>query len=147
MLVQTHRDPGVVIPSMNSLLSSLHASMTNATDARRLAEANTSLLLKMMAANQRARATTARGRVLDVRYDDLTRDPEAVVRRIYDHYRLPFTQDFAVRLGRAVEEERRRERPRHRYRAEDFGQQAQALRESFAPYVQEYLAQRVEEHA
>jgi hypothetical protein len=139
MLVQTHRDPGVVVPSMNSLFSSLHASMTHAIDVRRMAEANTSLLLNVLAANQRARAAAAKGRVLDVRYDDLTRDPGAVVRRIYDHYRLPLTQEFAARLDRAVEGERRRERPPHRYRAEDFGQQAQALRDAFAPYIQEYL--------
>lgn len=136
MIVQTHRDPAIVIPSINSLHCSIHAAMTAAVDRSRVGATNAALLQQMLSDNARARAQVDPGRIVDVRYEDLTRDPIATVRRIYDRFGLPFSLDFHARLGRALAADRHGQQGPHRYTAEDFGQTADELRARFAPYTQ-----------
>lgn len=140
MIIQTHRDPGVVVPSVNSLFSSIHHTMTDRSDPARLGEQNAALLLSMAADNARARAALGpSARIHDVRYDDLTRDPTGVIQGIYQRFGLPFTPQLEALLARARAEDDAAQRGQHRYRAEDFGQSADALRERFAPYIRTFL--------
>lgn len=135
MIVQTHRDPDVVVPSMNSLFSTIHSTMTGAADRRRLGEMNAAIVQQMLQDSARHRAA-GRGRIVDVGYPDLTRDPVAAIRRIYDHFGLRFTADFEARLRRALAEDHHGQRGRHTYAAEDFGQTANELRARFEAYMQ-----------
>lgn len=141
MIVQTHRDIGAVIPSVNSLHCSIHATMTNAVDRRRVGETNAAILLQMLEDNTRFRAAR-RPAIVDVRYDDLTRDPVAVIRHIYADLGLSFTATFEVHLRRALAEDRHGREGRHVYAAEDYGQTEDELRARFAPYTRAYLDPR-----
>lgn len=139
MVVQTHRDPAVAIPSMNSLLSSFHGSVSAAPDWRRMGAANADLCRQMLDDNQRTRARLASGAILDVQYEDLIADRVAVIRRVYRHFGLRWSPAFEARLGQSLVDERRSAGPRHVYRAESFGQTDAGLRSQFADYARTYL--------
>jgi hypothetical protein len=55
-----------------------------------------------------------------VQYDDLVKDPKAVVEQLRRWLRLPITEAFAPRLADAIEGHQRY-RSRHRYSLEEYG--------------------------
>ena len=141
LIVQTHRDPREVVPSMNSLLFSLHALVTDQVDLRRMAEANMAQFEYMIAQSEAARARAPRA-VLDVRYDELIADPVACVRRIHGHFELAFDEAHADRMRQFIADRPKNRFGRHLYAAEDFGTSEAAIRERFAGYHRRYLAER-----
>ena len=139
LIVQTHRDVAEVAPSLNSLIFTMHALVTDKVDAKRMAEAHMAHFEQMLAESEAARALAPHA-VLDVHYDDLVRDPVACVRRIYDHFHLAFSDDLAARAHKFVADRPKDKYGRHVYAAEDFGTSASALRERFAGYHKRYIA-------
>ena len=96
-IVQTHRDPADVVPSLNSLIFSLHALVTEEVDVRRMAAENMAHLEHMIERSEAARAR-APCSVLDVQYDEMFRDPVACVKRIYDHFDIELNSTLAERI-------------------------------------------------
>ncbi|MBI3229568.1 MAG: sulfotransferase [Burkholderiales bacterium] len=135
MIVQTHRDPGVVVPSLNSLLLTMHRTMVESAydlDIKRIAKANTDSLVQMECHSQQVREQLPPGSVFDVQYPELCRDPIGTVRSIYQHFGLEFTAEYEAILQQAIRTDRHEDLGKHRYSAEDFGQNADELRQLFA---------------
>jgi hypothetical protein len=138
LVVQTHRDVAEVVPSLNSLIFSLHGLVTDEVDVARMAETNMRHLEHMIAQSEAARAAAPRA-VLDVSYDELVRDPVACLRGIYAHFGLELDEDFAERARAFVAARPKDKYGRHEYAAEDFGTSPAAIRERFAAYHRRYL--------
>ena len=141
LVVQAHRDPADVVPSVHSLISSLHALVTERVDIPRMAEENMAQLEHMIEQSEAARARAPRS-VVDVSYDDMVGDPVGCVRRVHAHFGLGFDDAHAARAGRFLAERPRDKYGRHVYAAEDFGTSPAAIRERFAGYHQRHLALR-----
>ncbi len=140
MIVQTHRDPAVALPSLNSLIFSLHSLVGAKVDLERLAESNARWLEFMIAGNRRARERVGSDRIVDVRYEDLVADPVGVVRRIHAHFDLPFDGAFAERLQARVTDRPQGKYGRHEYSNADFGSSDEAVRAGFAGYIEDFVA-------
>jgi hypothetical protein len=136
-LVQIHRDPAEVVPSLHSLIFSLHAMVAEPVDVERMAEANMAHLEHLIATTAAARA--AGHAWAEVSYEALLRDPVACVRQIYERFDLSFTTEFAQRIERFVAQRPKDKYGTHRYSAEDFGTTKAALRERFSNYYRTHV--------
>lgn len=123
LIVQTHRDPLRVLPSVASLIAALQAIFGETVDplgigrevAHRWAEG------VGRAMRFRAAAGAARAQFVDVRYDELSRDPLATVARIYRRMDRPLGDEARARMARYLTENRKAKYGVHAYRLSDFG--------------------------
>ena len=140
-IAMTHRDPVQTVPSLASLVRTLHVLGSDSVD--RL-EIGAHWGQRWARALERAIAARAKreDRFLDIHYADLVADPMAQVRRIYAHAGVELTADAEARMRQwAVENERDR-RPVHAYTLEEFGYTEDGLRRDFAAYCARFLAGR-----
>jgi hypothetical protein len=134
MVVQTHRDPVEVVPSFNKLTTSFQALLSDDFDRARSVTLNLRWLQTVVRRNHEARAALAPGRLLDVRYGELLRDPFAVVDRVHAHFGLELDGAYADRLRRFIGENPQRKHGPNPYAAADYGQTTAAIAAAFADY-------------
>jgi hypothetical protein len=144
-LIQLHRDPRAAVASANSLFATLHRVVTDELDRARLGHANLNLFGTGIDRLLAARAALPEGVIHDVYYDELVADPAGTVRRIHEHFGLPFPAEYEARLGAFVRDNPRHKHGLHRYAAEDFGLTDGAVLERFGAYVERFP--RVLRHA
>jgi hypothetical protein len=77
-------------------------------------------------------------RICDVEYDEISRDPIAAVRRIYDHFGWSLSQHAEQRMRALVASHAQRQPGNHRYHLSQFGFSAEEVFTSFAPYCQRF---------
>ena len=80
------------------------------------------------------RDRTPDGRVLDVHYDALMRDPVGGMKRIHDFAELEWGADSAARVERWMTANPQDKYGRHRYALEDFGLSEGMIDERFKRY-------------
>ncbi len=139
MIVQTHRDPVKVTSSINSLFYTLHSYFAKPIDIRRTAAANMDMFVLSLERNTASRQKIPAGRILDIRYADLTSDPVSTVRHIYDHFGLKFDDGFESRMRRWMAERPQHKFGKHEYAAEDFGMTDALIAERFKDYTARFL--------
>lgn len=138
-LVQTHRDPAEVVPSLHSLIFSMHAMVSDAVDVERMSQGNVAHIEHLIATAEAARA--AGHSWVDVSYEAMVRDPVACVRRIYRDLDLPLSDELIERMMQFVAGRPKGKFGEHRYAAEDFSTTASDLRERFAHYHRKYVVE------
>jgi hypothetical protein len=140
MVVQTHRDPLSVIPSVSSLEYALRGIASDATDPQEIGQQQlrswSTLLDQGMAARQREAANSSQ--FFDVHFREILEDPIACVRRIYAHFDLELTALFEDRMKEYVASHPRGEHGSHRYSLEDFGLEPEAVRHAFKGYNERF---------
>ena len=137
LLVQTHRNPVEATVSLASLFHSVHSRMTDRLDVLRMTRALLSFHEHQITCNLAARDANP-GVIFDVHYDRLVADPVGVVKDIYEHYNLAWSEEFEERLNCYVSQNPRGKHGAHRYAPEDFGQTAEAISERFAAYNERF---------
>lgn len=138
--VFTHRDPAEALSSIASLVAYTRALFTDDVDPHAIgAELVRGYWIEALARSRKVRAALPSRNAVDVRYEDLQRDPIATAERIYARLGLPF--DEAARAGMtAFLETHARERAatgRHHHALADFGLTREAVRERLAEYCAE----------
>ena len=139
ILVQTHRDPLVVISSISALEAHLQKLASDGASVRRAAgQCSEETILGLERAMQMIDAGVVdQNRMIDVRFADFMLDPLATIRSIYE------------RLGRELTPEAERRMRTHlaenpgdgggsRYTWADTGLDAEELRERVRPYQERY---------
>jgi hypothetical protein len=86
--------------------------------------------------NERDRLASKR--ICDVKFDEISRDPIAAVRRIYDHFGWSLSQQAAQRMRTLVGSHAQRQPGNHRYHLSQFGFTAEEVLNAFAPYCQRF---------
>lgn len=134
MLVQTHRDPATTMPSLASLVTTVAGIPRGHPDRVSMGRAWARLwgtgLRKAMAARL---DPAVDDRVLDVGHRSFLEDPLGTVKHIYEHFGLPYTDEFDARARTWVETPSQHAGA-HRYTAEEFGLDKDLLSEEFADY-------------
>jgi hypothetical protein len=137
--VQTHRSLLKVFPSFCSLAAALIAVLSDQLEPKRMGPAAMEIGQAALERFDRAREEDTQGRVEDVLFTDLVKDPVAVIRKIYDRFDYEFTPEFERRIHAFLAEQKKAGGvPKHRYTVEQFGLDADAIRETFAPYHERY---------
>ncbi|MCF8568952.1 sulfotransferase [Gordonia sp. HY002] len=133
IVVQTHRAPETIIPSMCSLAE--HATeghstvFTGATIGRTQLELWSRGLREFSA----ARAKYDPAQFVDVGFDELRADPFAAVGRVYDALGTAMSDEARAAMTALDAESKSGDRkPAHKYSLEDYGLTAEQVRAAFA---------------
>jgi hypothetical protein len=133
-IVWTHRDPLACIASVCSMTALLMAGRESFDPG----ELGPALLDFYAASLERGLALRERcdpARFLDVDYRAFVADPLASAARIYSHFGLPLADAAREVMARHARENPQGRHGEHRYRLEEWGLDAQRVRERFAAYA------------
>jgi len=138
-LVQCHRDPARIIPSLaNNLLQyrKLYSSLRPAGSFGML-ELQASGLARVDAVRDQPQYGS---RFVDAHYSDVQADPMAVVRRIYSHFGLPLPAASAAAMQAWLGRDRGEHAagPKHVYHGDDFGVDHAEIDRHFGAYLRRY---------
>lgn len=137
-VIHTHRDPLEVVPSFSSMMAHAGAMLSRCVDpfevGRRVADQMANSVERAI----RAREHVGPGRVLDVHYRDLQRDPIAELRRIHAFAELEWTAESESRARRWLEGNPQHKYGTHRYGLADFGLDPEELAARFKPYRERF---------
>jgi hypothetical protein len=137
VVVQTHRDPLSVLASVASLTLVLQRVFTDHLDP---AEIGLEVTQRWSSGLERAMQARQDGRLderfLDVRYQDLVRDPMAAVRRIYERFGMTLTREAEGRMEHFLATHPKDQHGSHRYSLGTFGLDARDLAPRFKSYCE-----------
>ncbi len=133
-VVQTHRDPVDVLPSLCTLIYRLRVLYSDHADPYAVGRWQLDMWSHILEQSMAFRREHDAAQFHDMHFDDFQRDPVAAIRSI--HSRFGDTLDEAsterIRAYRAAHPPGRY--GRQVYRLEDYGLTAEMVRERFAPY-------------
>ena len=137
-IVQTHRDPAAVLPSLCSLCEILRGAASDAVDKPAIGAHWHARLKAIFEKATAVRATAAEGQILDIQYADLVADPIATVQHIYAHHGYEFTEPFEAAMRQWLAANRQHKHGAHRYTLEEYGLSEAQVREDFSDYAKEF---------
>jgi hypothetical protein len=137
-IVQTHRDPVQVLPSICSLVTGWRSLYEGGADARAIGAWQIELYAGMLekAMDVRARANPAQ--FFDFDFRELVADPVAAIGRMYAHFGFDFSADAERRMRAWHEGNPQHKHGGHQYTLERFGLVEAEIRERFARYAERF---------
>jgi hypothetical protein len=140
MLVQTHRDPARVIPSVASLEYTMRIVASDAIDPIALGRDQLFVWSRLLeqGIDARRRHPERESRILDLHMTEIVSDPIGCVRRIYAHFDLPRSSEFEERMRAYLAAHPRNEHGTHHYGLEAFGYEPDGLAEVFKGYCERF---------
>lgn len=140
MLIQTHRDPLRVVPSVASLEYTMRLVSSDDVDpvrvGRQMIRTWSTLLEQGMAA--RARRPERESRILDLEMREIVSAPMATVEKIYRHFDLELSDEARRRMQAYLAAHPKDEFGTHRYGLEDFGLDAEEVDAAFKGYRERF---------
>jgi len=136
-VVWIHRDPLKVVPSLLELLAMMRESLVGEVDRPALA---TEILPKTAERIEALRSTplVEADFVCHVHYLDFMENPARAVREIYERFEIPYTQDYARRLGSWALENPVARHGRWAYALDDFQLTVGDVDEHFSNYRERF---------
>jgi hypothetical protein len=138
LFVQTHRTPIDAMASVSSLVTILRSAFSGAVDPVTVCREAIDYWSETMERFLNERDRLASKRICDVEYDEISRNPIAAVRRIYDHFGWSLSQQAEQRMHTLVASHAQRQPGNHRYHLSQFGFTAEEVLSAFAPYCQQF---------
>jgi len=139
-IVQTHRDPLKVAASLASLVTVLRSLASDAIDPREIADDWTRRLARGLEHTMRVRAERAlpATQAYDVYFAEFMRDQIGMVRRIYAHFDMPFSDQAEACMRRFLAENPADKHGRHTYTLGAAGLDVDVERQRYANYQQHF---------
>lgn len=138
-VVWTHRDPVASVASYCSLSSLQRRMLYGRIDRPAIgAHVQDRFRIGIERAMVARDAIADESRFFDVDFNDLVDDPIAMVHRIKDHFGLPHTQGADAAMQAWLDNGRKDKRGKHRYSADQWGLDANAIHEEYAAYVERF---------
>jgi hypothetical protein len=136
--VITHRDPVPVIASACSIIAFVRRFASERRDPIGLGREQLAMWTDAMRGVMSFRERHPSARFADLQFRDLNADPVRTLERCYAQLGIEFSSAARERIAAWAAEHRRGRRGRHEYRLADYGLDADAVREAFAPYLARY---------
>jgi hypothetical protein len=140
-LVVLHRDPTVLCASACSLLSTLTGTFSDADHTAYIAEHWTRMLEVSVDRIEDFRRSRPEHGIIDVHYAELASDPLGTIERVYAACGRELDPVARQRIATWVGDNPKGRFGTHGYRLADYGLNADAIRERFAPYIERYGVQ------
>jgi len=140
VLVWTHRDPAVVVPSVCSLTSFMRAMTSGPVDLPRFGREWAVLeeLVAYRGVSVRDGMVDEASRVIDVHYRDLMADQVGTVASILEFANVPFSGRSRASVEAFIAEDAKDRHGAHAYTAEEFGLDPARLRRRFGWYIERF---------
>lgn len=135
LIVQTHRNPAVTLPSFCSMICHGHGVFTDAVDPIDIGRRWLRKTVRMIERGMAARQNLSSDRVVDVYYDDLIGDAMGQIARIYSAANFPLTPAAEAGMVTALSVNVQNKYGVHRYRAESFGLDEKRVRTAYNDYI------------
>lgn len=138
MIVQTHRDPVAVLPSICGLISFIRGETPGDAASHRTARE----LCALWGAGMR-RAVAARldpaldARIVDISHRELMKDPAGMIARIYAAFEIPFSPEARNRIQAWMQNPTQHISAR-RFTLEEFGLDRATVEDAFGDYIDGY---------
>ncbi len=137
MIVWTHRDVLSVLPSLFELLSRINEGIVGKVNRPALgAQVLAGIHAELMGALENPLIDD--DSVLHLHYRETMADPVAAVRGIYEHFDLPFSDEFERRIRAWPEANPAGRYGKFEYSLDDFELEADELKRMFAPYHERF---------
>jgi hypothetical protein len=141
-IVQTHRDPTKVVPSLCSLVAGWRAIYEYRPDRRAIAEWQIDVWARGMEHAMEVRRERGSEQFFDLDFREILADPVAAVKRIYDHFDLEFTEDAEQKLRGYRAENPPGKHGEHRYAIADFGLTDRDVLDRYAAYIDHFKVEQ-----
>lgn len=139
VVVQTHRDPAVILPSYLSLHATMHGLACPEPDLPRLGAASLEMWATYTDRALAVREALPPGRVLDVHYEDLRRDAVGQALRVCQAAGLGGSEDLRERLAAELASRPQHRHGKHVYDLADYGLSREQVHARFARYIRRHL--------
>jgi hypothetical protein len=137
--IHLHRDPVASISSTCSMTAVVRETLSNQVDRAEIGHFWTMQIEGVLSRLPAVRRTAMAGEaILDIRYEDLTRDPIAALKRVCGFVRIPFSDETERRAQAFLAENPLQKKGVHTYSTEEFDLRDDELRERFASYREDY---------
>lgn len=134
-IIQLHREPVEIVPSLASLCASLQSIDTDSPRTQaEIGRFSLYILGQGLRALEQARRRLPDDRFVDIPYRELVASPGAVLRSLGERLGFDARGVALEQAGRWLEENRQHKLGRHRYSLEDFGLSAAIIEEYFEDY-------------
>jgi hypothetical protein len=137
LVVQTHRPMEKVIPSVLSLEASARGAFSDHVDCQQMGREIEDYYCDFFEPMTKARAAHP-GRVFDLHYRDLVRDPVAAVESIYEHFQITPEDGMVERVRQYVGRNPQNKHGVHRYSLAQFGLSEADIEKWFGSYQEQY---------
>ena len=139
-VVMTHRDPLKLIASHASLVSMACSMGSERVDRREVGRLWSRSWESAMrkGIEFRQSGVVDDSRIFDLHFAEMIGDPVAMVRRIYDFFGVPLSDDVAARMQRFLDDNPHGQHGVHHYTMEEFGIDPRTERERFRFYQDHY---------
>jgi hypothetical protein len=138
-VVWTHREPRETVPSFCSMVAHGRGVFSDRVDPREVGSHWSAKIARMVERGMAARDAAGERHFVDVRYEDLVRDPIGQARRIYAAADLELDRESEDAMNDLLRRQRKDRFGHHVYRAEDFGLTSDGIDRSLAGYRQRFL--------
>lgn len=139
LVVWTHREPAETVASFCSMVAHGRGVFSDHVDPQEIGRDWSRKVRRMVERAMAARAAAGERYFVDVRYEDLVRDPLAQVRRVYERAGMPWTRDAEVSMKDLLRVQTKDRFGEHRYRLEDFGLERGQIERDLAAYRERFL--------
>jgi hypothetical protein len=136
--IMTHRDPGKVVPSYASIVSSILPAPDGRRDLHALGREISEHLREGMEHAIEERARIGEDRFLDVHHRDLVADPKGTIRAVYEWLGLELTPSVETSIFDWQEANRMGSQGTHRYTAEQYGLTTDRIRSDYDFYIRRF---------
>jgi hypothetical protein len=135
-IVQTHRDPLEVLPSLASLTQILRSLSSEQIDPQEIGRDTAHFWSTALDRARRFRETNPalKDRFIDVEFEDICDDPIAVVGRIYDHFGFELSDEARRCMTAFLAKNPRGRFGEHRYSLESYGFDREREADRFVDY-------------
>ena len=140
IVVQTHRDPVRIVPSVASLEYAMRQVSSDDLRPHRLGQQMLWLWSSMLEQGMASRSAhpEREGQILDLHLHEIARDPVACARRIYERFDLPLTPAVEERMRAFVDANPRHAHGVHHYHPQAFGLGEEEIRAAFKGYCERF---------
>jgi len=137
-IIQTHRDPLQVLPSISSLFAIARGVYTDQVDLTGLGEYCLNRWAKGIERGMQIRNAADSAQFYDVKYNTLVKDPIGTVHRIYEYFGYEFSPRMGENIHRWITENPQNKHGVHRYSLEQFGLDPTVVNRRFAQYRERF---------
>jgi len=138
LFVQTHRTPVDAMASVSSLVTILRSAFSDSVDPFTICREAIDYWSESIERFLHQRDRLPNTRICDVEFDEISRDPIAAARRVYDHFGWSLSREAEQRMRTLVTSHAQRQPGNHRYHLSQFGFSAEEVLSAFAPYCQRF---------